>query len=229
MVDEDLFASHIWSCRSPVEVLLRGHLWIEHFFEQILATSLQRPAEIALDQMSWRGKLNLCAALGILGEDQTRALHKVNKMRNRLAHELAGEPARDDVEILLASSPDAMRDAVDQVRRVVAQPHESPEHWDETDPESALGTLRIWFFVEIMRLSYVAETAAFNKRHADDIVAAEAVRWAVNRNRAPGEEMSQEQAESRRGIPPRPRPGDFFRPPRHRGSRESNTTLSDPS
>jgi hypothetical protein len=72
--NRELFMRQVWACDSPVEVLLRGHLWIDHFLERIMEAKLDRPAEVDMDGMRWRQKLSLCGATGALSEDEVTAL-----------------------------------------------------------------------------------------------------------------------------------------------------------
>lgn len=98
-IDLDLFMSHMRG-RGLVEVFLRGHLWVEKFLGDLLEAVLADPAAIQLDRMSFSQKVGLAQALGAVASAEAAPLRVMNKTRNRLAHDLAGDPTTKDLAVL---------------------------------------------------------------------------------------------------------------------------------
>ena len=209
--NRELFMRQVWACESPVEVLLRGHLWAEHFLERILEAKLDRPSEIDMDGMRWRQKLSLCGATGALSEDEVAALAYVNKVRNRLAHDLAAEPSEAEVTKLLAGSPVYLREAVEGLRERVEQKGHTDESWADVPPDSALATWRLWFFVTVIRLAYYADNLAYDKEHATGVAQATGVRLFRNMSSRKNNPMTHAEAEREVGLPPRPKAAEWLR------------------
>ncbi|HEX5714219.1 MAG TPA: hypothetical protein VFX85_12985 [Solirubrobacterales bacterium] len=202
-LDSELFASQVWYGKSRVEVFLRGHLWIEHFLEKLLTLQFERPEAVALDRLTWMHKLNLCDGLGLLRDWEISALSEVNRMRNRLAHDLSGEPAEEDIARLLTLSPPNVLDAISAVREVELDAGRLGSNED-----SSLADLRFWMFAVVMDMDYRVEVGAYKKKHETKLRQAAAI---VAANELTGGSMTHEEAEQAQGLPPWPQPGDSFR------------------
>lgn len=98
-IDLDLFMSHMRG-RGLVEVFLRGHLWVEKFLDDLLEAVLADPAANQLDRMSFSQKVGLAQALGTVAPAEAAPLRMMNKARNRLAHDLAGDASTKDLAAL---------------------------------------------------------------------------------------------------------------------------------
>lgn len=83
-----------------VEVLLRGHLWLENALIDLITVEVSNPEPLKMDRMTFANKVNLAEALALLGPGEASTLRGVNKIRNRLAHDLHGEPTLDDLSQL---------------------------------------------------------------------------------------------------------------------------------
>ena len=86
-----------------MQVFLRGHLWVEKHLRDLLAAYLADPAAINLDRMTFSQKVSLAQALGAVSEDEAVPLRTLNKIRNRMAHDLTGEPAEQEIASLESS------------------------------------------------------------------------------------------------------------------------------
>ncbi|MEC4840527.1 hypothetical protein R2360_13670 [Mycobacteroides chelonae] len=98
-IDLDLFHEHTRG-RGMVEVLLRGHLWLENALDDLITAEVKNPTPLSMDRMRFASKVNLVEALGLLGQSESQTLREINKIRNRLAHDLHGEPTLDDLSRL---------------------------------------------------------------------------------------------------------------------------------
>ena len=65
-IDVELFMEHTRK-RSIVEVLLRGHLWLENALIELIEAEVANPVPLKLDRMTFANKANLAEALGLLG------------------------------------------------------------------------------------------------------------------------------------------------------------------
>ena len=71
-----------------LQVVLRGHLYIEHELTTIIKRQLENPDHYIKDGMMFAQKLNLAYALGCLNKDEKAAYAKLNTIRNKYVHEL---------------------------------------------------------------------------------------------------------------------------------------------
>lgn len=95
--------------RSLVEVLLRGHLWVETHLVGLLESELANPDALNLDRMAFAQKVSLANALGLLSPDEVATMKVLNRMRNRLAHNLGGEPTEEAIAELEAAAPESQQ------------------------------------------------------------------------------------------------------------------------
>lgn len=101
-IDVSMYLKHTKG-RGLVEVLLRGHLWIEKHLTSLLEADLKKPEVLRLDRMPFSQKAKLAEALGLLSPGEGGALQLLNTMRNRLAHNLSGHPSERDIANLESS------------------------------------------------------------------------------------------------------------------------------
>ena len=125
-IDLNLYLEHTQG-RSLVEVLLRGHLWVEQHLVALLETELKRPEALNLDRMAFAQKVNLADALGMVTPDDAGTLRILNGMRNRLAHDLTGQPTEEDVARLESSVSESQRGLANKLLPLMAQAPGLPE------------------------------------------------------------------------------------------------------
>lgn len=107
-IDLSLYLAHTEG-RGLVEVLLRGHLWVEKHLISLLEAELARPEALDLDRVSFAQKVKLADALGMLTPDEEGLLRKLNQARNLLAHDLRGHPTVEVIADLERSAPKSQR------------------------------------------------------------------------------------------------------------------------
>lgn len=91
---------------SPLELVIRAHLWIESRLIELLCDLMPFPDRIDFDRFSFPQKVALVAAHGALREEDVPAYLKINSMRNKLAHRLnAALSAEDEVALINCLSP----------------------------------------------------------------------------------------------------------------------------
>lgn len=110
-LDHELFLSHTED-RSLIEVLLKGHLWVESCLNRGVRIGLVKPDSVDLDRMPFSRKLDLAHGLGVVRDDLIQPLRLLNKLRNRLAHELTAEPTQDELLQLVSSLDTSIREPV---------------------------------------------------------------------------------------------------------------------
>ena len=69
-----------------LQVILRGHLYIEREITEMLRVSLKEPDEVLNNRFMFANKLNLAVALGVIEKENKPVFEKLNKLRNKLAH-----------------------------------------------------------------------------------------------------------------------------------------------
>jgi hypothetical protein len=86
--DLDMFIKGAIGKSSPLEIIVKGHLFIEKEITQLLRINLKEPLEIIKKSSpTFANKLELAVALGALTKDEKNSLKKLNKIRNNFAHE----------------------------------------------------------------------------------------------------------------------------------------------
>ncbi|MGG1167980.1 hypothetical protein [Bacillus cereus] len=71
-----------------LQIILRGHIYIEHEIERLLRNHLVEPDAILGDRFMFMSKLNLAVALGLISADKKIPYKKLNDLRNDYAHAL---------------------------------------------------------------------------------------------------------------------------------------------
>jgi hypothetical protein len=68
--------------------LIQAHLYIDHVLTQLLVEALKRPNEIQASRLGFSQKLDLINALDLIPEDFIAPIQFINKLRNKIAHQL---------------------------------------------------------------------------------------------------------------------------------------------
>ena len=71
-----------------LQVVLRGHLYLEHEIEKLLRFVLVEPDYILTNRFMFMNKVNLGVALGLIPEELAKVYEKLNRLRNNFAHKL---------------------------------------------------------------------------------------------------------------------------------------------
>ncbi|WP_257139109.1 hypothetical protein [Bacillus pseudomycoides] len=71
-----------------LQIVLRGHIYIEHEIERLLRNHLVEPDAILSNRFTFMSKLNLAVALGLISMDKKIPYKILNDLRNDYAHEL---------------------------------------------------------------------------------------------------------------------------------------------
>ncbi|WHM32975.1 hypothetical protein OH540_24205 [Streptomyces sp. BPPL-273] len=89
------------NAESPLELVMRGHLWIESRLIDLLHDIVPFPDRIDFDRFTFPQKVALVAAHGGLEGDDVAAYLKLNSMRNKVAHRLdAALSSEDEVALI---------------------------------------------------------------------------------------------------------------------------------
>lgn len=88
-----------------LQIILRGHLYIEHEIEKLLRNHLVEPDVIlgGRNKLMFNGKLNLVVALGLLPKDKRGPYDKLGGLRNKYAHRLNYKMTEKDLNGLVDS------------------------------------------------------------------------------------------------------------------------------
>jgi hypothetical protein len=102
---ERQFLTHI-SGDAPLEIIIRGHLWVESSLIRLIEEVLPHPEAVDLARFSFPQKLSLGVALGLVRAEYAPAYLKLNSLRNRVAHDLFSAITQvEQEELLLALGP----------------------------------------------------------------------------------------------------------------------------
>lgn len=86
---------------SPFETVLRGHLWVEGELLRSLDAALPFPERCNIERLPFHHKVGLVSALGLMRDDERAGPRRLNRLRNRMAHNLeAALTERDEQDLL---------------------------------------------------------------------------------------------------------------------------------
>ena len=107
-------------------VVIRAHLYVESTLNQLIAEALFRPKAMDVVRLSWRFKVPLAAAIGVIPEDFQPPLRQLNDLRNKLAHRLDAAITDADVDRLFQSFAQDDRESMKgdkQLQSILAYMH----------------------------------------------------------------------------------------------------------
>lgn len=104
LFDLATFHNHL-DQEAEIEVVIRGHLYLEHVLIEMIKETLSKPQLVKLERVSFLTKLELCAANQLVDEKFFGAIRFVNTIRNRVAHDLTYELTPTDKKTLFELVP----------------------------------------------------------------------------------------------------------------------------
>lgn len=199
-IDKDKFNEHLFKPDTSFEILLRGHLWMENLVNDILDVQIVDSTTLDLDRMGFRQKIDIAQAFGFISQEDGRALRELNRLRNRLAHNLWAEPSESDIRNLIGFLAGPTKEAFDAVMAV-------PEVIEQSD--SRFFHLRYWFFCYAMHLDYLCTMKKYEKDNRLKLIQVAAVRYASKQ--FAGKEITEEEARRQFDLADPPNPSDSWR------------------
>jgi hypothetical protein len=199
-IDRKQFIRHLFEPESSFEVLLRGHLWIESLITSILEVQVVDAKALDLDRLAFRQKVDIAQAFGFIGPDDGTALRALNRLRNRLAHDLKMEPSEGDIRELLTTLAGPTQAAFNAVMKV-------PEVLEQSGTKYF--RLRYWFFCYAMHLDYLCAMARYRKENEIKLLQVAAVQ--VASEMCGGRVITEEEARRQFDLADPPTPDESFR------------------
>ncbi|WP_159024392.1 hypothetical protein [Streptomyces scabiei] len=98
------------NAESPLELVIRAHLWIESRMIELLCDLVPFPDRIDFDRFTFPQKVTLVAAHGALNKEDIPAYLKLNSMRNKVAHRLNSALNAEDEVALINCLSASLRD-----------------------------------------------------------------------------------------------------------------------
>lgn len=142
-----------------LQVILRGHLYIEHELEKLLKIYMVEPQLVLTERFMFMNKINLAIALGALSLEKKNPYKKLNELRNNYVHQLKFKVSETDLNRLVDSFD---RDLKDEA---------SAKKWNEGLPEEYRGSqisklqcavLGLWTY--LLKVVHVESTRKFKKK-----------------------------------------------------------------
>jgi hypothetical protein len=199
-IDRQQFEKHLFEPESSFEILLRGHLWVESLMNSVLEAHIVDAKALDLDRVAFRQKVDIAQAFGFITQEDGAAFRVLNRLRNKLAHNLTAEPNEDDIRALVNTLAGPAKAAFDAVMKV-------PEVMQQAGPKYF--PLRYWFFCYAMYLDHLCAMARYRKENELKLVQVAAVRVASEKYR--GIEITEEEARRQFGLADPPDVADSFR------------------
>jgi hypothetical protein len=180
-IDIERFERHLFEPESSFEILLRGHLWMEELIGRILQLHIVNSGILELDRMGFRQKIDITQAFGFISLEDGRALKALNRLRNKLAHNLMAEPSENEVQILVDTLTGSMKAAFEAVMN-------HPDNVQQRDRHAAL---RYWFVSYTMHLDDLHARTKYRKGNQTKLAQVAGARYG---SKAAGKEISEEEA-----------------------------------
>lgn len=127
------FGKHL-DTHEPLELLIRGHLWIEISLYMLLERYMPRVEVLKSMRLSFTTLLSICDALAAIPTDLVPPIKHLNKLRNRVAHNLDAVLGEQDQQELIDKCgdrlgregvrrpyPDGIKHVVDMIVRVIRE------------------------------------------------------------------------------------------------------------
>ncbi|WP_280760312.1 hypothetical protein [Prescottella agglutinans] len=201
IIDLRVLESHLAGTK-VLEVMLKGHLWLESLLNKTLELTFTDPSAFDLDRAQFAQKVNLAQALGLIDSGEAASIRLVNKLRNRLAHELSGEPTLNELERLESSLVGVHKTAFEKMVREKFLPGLTPS------AEPHVERLRFFFYIYVMSLAYKVHIQKFEREYAVQLQTYRLIKELekqANLTPTPDEELR-----AQHGVPPHPTPLDAW-------------------
>jgi len=104
--------SEVTDGEDSLQIVLRGHLYVEYELERLLRKNMENPDSILTDRFMFMNKVNLAIALGLLPKSRKKAYKKLNDLRNKYAHRLRFEVEHKDLDDFISDMDKEVRDEV---------------------------------------------------------------------------------------------------------------------
>ena len=198
-IDKAQFELHLFAPESFFEILLRGHLWIENLINDVLDVHVKDPSALDLDRMSFRQKIDIAQGFGFITPEDGRSLRTLNRLRNKLAHNLMAEPSQNEIRDLvsmLAGMPKSIFDNVMRAPSVIEQ------------ADSKFFSLRYWFFSYATHLDYLCASEKYQKDNRTKLLQVAAVQ--VASEKYAGKRISDEEARRQFYLSDPPDPANIW-------------------
>jgi hypothetical protein len=98
-IDVQQLRDHL-SDSSGQTAVLKAHLWVETMLNGLIAVTLAKPDALDFDRMAFAQKVNLALASGGLQESIAPCVKALNKLRNKLAHQLDADATDESLDAL---------------------------------------------------------------------------------------------------------------------------------
>jgi len=92
--------------------LIQAHLYLEHVLTMLMTDALADPGAIGASRMAFAQKLNMIRAMGLLSVENVSTLIKINKLRNKIAHDLTFSITDESERDLINATSDNFKASV---------------------------------------------------------------------------------------------------------------------
>lgn len=75
-------------CENPIQVILKGHLYIEHELRELLKNNLENPEVLDCDKLGFSQLVKIVFSLGLLPLELLETAKEINRIRNLCSHDL---------------------------------------------------------------------------------------------------------------------------------------------
>jgi len=91
--------------RDILSLVVVAHLFVEYWLEWLIRDSLKRPEKLLDSGLTFSQKLAVAESMGLLQGELLEAVRAVNKIRNKVVHNLAYKATPEDLRLLAKFVP----------------------------------------------------------------------------------------------------------------------------
>ncbi|WP_424536801.1 hypothetical protein ACOZ38_44380 [Sphaerisporangium viridialbum] len=106
--DKQRLLEHL-NAQEPLQIIIRGHLWVELMINDVLQEVLPRPEHLQKARLSFSQRIHLAAAMQLISSEDLPSMLKLNRIRNTAAHELNSTIDAVAVQELISTLSPKMR------------------------------------------------------------------------------------------------------------------------
>lgn len=91
--------------KDDLQVVIRGHLLAEHYLVELIENNLPIKNQLDFDSIRFPQLVRLARSLDCIDADFKGMLLKINKLRNKYAHNLEWEVTQKEIDEILSTLP----------------------------------------------------------------------------------------------------------------------------
>jgi hypothetical protein len=146
------FENQLNSFDDALQIIIRGHLYVGAEIDDLITEQLPQPEYLDLDSFNFPKKIDLLIDLGLLPPEDKGGYLSLNRLRNKIAH---------DLDYIITE---------DQVNKLYQSLSQNLQHPFHKKGQDHLENLRVTLCVLYVRIQAIRERVIENKKHMEELI-----------------------------------------------------------